>query len=55
LQPAGTLLWSRASGWDVTPATPADTYCFGSIRFETALASQPEIRLAYERVIEACR
>jgi hypothetical protein len=55
LQPARTLLWSRVSGWEVTPASPAQTYCSGFVRIGSALASDPEVRQAFERVVDACR
>jgi hypothetical protein len=55
LQPARTLLWSRVSGWHVTPASPAQTYCSAVIRFESALASDRQVRQAFDQVVNACR
>jgi hypothetical protein len=48
-------MWSRVSGWEVTPASPVQTYRSGAIRFESALAAHPELRDAFAHIVKACR
>jgi hypothetical protein len=55
LQPANSILWNSNVGWCVTEDTPAETSCPGYINLETAAEDHPEIKVAIERVYEACR
>jgi hypothetical protein len=52
-QPAGTVLWS-SYGWEVTPRTPAETYCSG-VNLQTATANNPDIQCALDELWQAMR
>lgn len=53
LQPAGSALWS-AHGWEVTPWSPAETYCSG-VNLESAATENLEIRDALDELWRAMR
>lgn len=51
---AGSLLWSREWGWEVTPNSPAETYRWGYIELEVAAASSAEVQDTVARLTAAC-
>jgi hypothetical protein len=50
---AGSVLWS-AHGWDVTPRSPAETYCSG-VNLETVAADNADILRALNELWWAMR
>lgn len=53
LQRAGTVLWSTY-GWEVTPQTPAETYCSG-VNLDTAARDSADIQVALEELWTASK
>jgi hypothetical protein len=53
LQNAGSILWNSKWGWEILPASPAQTYCAGYINIEMAAKQHPEIQKATDALREA--
>jgi hypothetical protein len=53
LQRAGSVLWS-GQGWEVTPRTPAETYC-GGVKLDTVAADDTDIQRAIDELWHAMR
>ncbi|WP_445220476.1 hypothetical protein ACKWRH_10665 [Bradyrhizobium sp. Pa8] len=51
MQRAGSILW-MSPGWEVTPRSPAETYCSG-VNIEDVSSGNPEIALAIAALREA--
>jgi hypothetical protein len=52
-QRAGSVLWS-SYGWEVTPRTPAETYCSG-VNLDSARMDSPDIQRALDDLWQAMR